>query len=104
MSILDEGQDLGAWRLESDLASLACQTAIEMDNLILGRLTTLDAANRLISAISESIPKDGDPFSPTSLLDPTVVLAFNRAIGDVVPGETPTRADVLVLEIIGKLF
>ena len=96
MSILQQAQDLGAWRLESDLASLACQAAIELDNLILDRPTAFESASRLVSAITESVPENSDPFSPNSLLDPTVVLIVNRAIGDAIPGEPPTRVDDLV--------
>lgn len=96
MSILEEAHDLGAWRLESDLASLACQAAIELDNLILDRPTTFDSVRRLISAIAESVPESADAFSPSSLLDATAVLVLNRAIGDAALGTAPTRVDELV--------
>jgi hypothetical protein len=96
MSVLEDVQDLGAWRLESDLASLACQAAIELDNLILDRPTTFDSVRRLIATIAESVPDSARAFSPSSLLDPTAVLVLNRAIGDAVPGVAPNRVDELV--------
>ena len=96
MPVLQQPQDLGTWQLESDLASLACQAAIEFDNLILDRPTAFDSASRLVSAIRESLPQNSDPFSPNSLLDPTAVLIVNRAIGDAIPGEPLTRVDALV--------
>jgi hypothetical protein len=96
MSILQDAEDLSARRLEGDLASLACQAAIELDNLILDRSTTLDSVRRLVATIAESVPESMDVFSPSSLLDPTAVLVLNRAIGDTVPGKAPTRVDELV--------
>ncbi len=96
MTVSEDVPDLGAWRLESDLASLACHAAIELDNFILERSTTFESVRRLASEIAESVPPNFDSFSPSSLLDPTAVLVLNRAISDAVPENAPTRVDELV--------
>ena len=64
MPVLQQPQDLVRWQLESDLASLACQAAIEFENPILDCPTAFDSASRLVSAITESLPQNSDPFSP----------------------------------------
>ncbi len=101
MSTVEETQDLIAWQLESDLASLACQAAIELDNLVLGRATTFPSVGRLVAAIAESVPEDDDPGSPSSSLDATAALALNRAISEVIPGSAPTHVTDLVRRVAG---
>jgi len=64
----------------SDLAILACQAAIELDNVILRRSTPRHAVRDLASKIREAVNVP-DPALPSSLLDPNTTVALNRAIG-----------------------
>jgi len=70
------------WPMESDVPSLACQAAIELDNILLDRPCGTDSVCRLARIISRSIPDEQDPSSANWLLDPTAVVVVNRAIGD----------------------
>jgi len=51
------------FQMENDLPSLACQAAIELDDLILDRFLGCDCTNRLIGALTASIPETADPAS-----------------------------------------
>src|SRR2546427_204701 len=64
--------------LEMDLASLASQAAIELDDLLLGRRKELTAVRVLVEKISAGLPQ-GKPF------DTTTVVAIQRALIDT-PG------------------
>lgn len=68
--------------LEMDLASLASQAAIELDDLILGRRKDLTAVGVLIDKIAAGLP-EGKP------LDATTVVAIQRALIDT-PGSKQT--------------
>ena len=62
---------------ESTLPSLACRAAIELDNLLLGRLSVVKAIPLLAANLREL--EGGSP----SLLDPRAALIINRAISNV---------------------
>ena len=68
--------------LEMDLASLASQAAIELDDLLLGRRKDLTAVGVLIDKIAACLPQ-GKP------LDATTVVAVQRALIDT-PGSKQT--------------
>src|SRR6266487_4599571 len=68
--------------LEMDLASLASQAAIELDDLLLGRRKELTAVSVLVDKIAAGLPK-GKP------LDATTVVAIQRALIDT-PGSKQT--------------
>jgi hypothetical protein len=69
--------------LEMDLASLASQAAIELDDLLLGRREELAAVGVLIDKIRDGLPH-GQP------LDTTTVMAMQRAFIDT-PGSKETN-------------
>lgn len=75
-----------------DLASLASRAAIELDNLMLKRPTSLEAAQRLAARLSERIPS-----TPASKIpDIATVVALRRALIET-PGFTEaTTLDELV--------
>lgn len=92
--------------LKDNLASLACEAAIEIDNLLLGRKQSLVAVVALIDAISSSVTKVEKPTRPNSLLDPTTAIALNRAIQATYSIQALKRLDELVREadrITGRL-
>ena len=68
--------------LEMDLASLASQAAIELDDLLLGRRKDLTAVGVLVDKIAAGLP-EGKP------LDATTVVAVQRALIDT-PGSKQT--------------
>ncbi len=68
--------------LESDLASLACQAAIELDNLLLGGNGGREAVRRLADALSHIVASGGEAASPASLLKPATAVVLNRAFGE----------------------
>jgi hypothetical protein len=68
--------------LEMDLASLASQAAIELDDLFLGRRKDLTAVGVLVDKIAAGLP-EGKP------LDATTVVAVQRALIDT-PGSKQT--------------
>jgi hypothetical protein len=68
--------------LEMDLASLASQAAIELDDLLLGRRKDLTAVGVLVDKIAAGLPQ-GKP------LDATTVVAVQRALIDT-PGSKQT--------------
>ncbi len=66
--------------LGEDLASLACNAAIELDNLILGRSPALDAVRKLSYRLTEELPNATDLASPKYLVDPSTVVVLSRVI------------------------
>jgi hypothetical protein len=68
--------------LEMDLASLASQAALELDDLLLGRRKDLTAVGVLVDKIAAGLP-EGKP------LDATTVVAVQRALIDT-PGSKQT--------------
>lgn len=78
MSAVQLPQRTQPLELEMDLASLASQAAIELDDLLLGRRTDLSVVSVLVDKISAGLPK-GKPF------DTTTVVAIQRALIDT-PG------------------
>lgn len=67
--------EFGLWEMESDLPSLACQAAIELDNLVIGRPVQLEAVRRLAAHISP-------PISGASSPDLTTLMVIRHAIDD----------------------
>lgn len=83
-------------QIENDLPSLACQAAIEIDDVILNRSRELKAVPRLATLIAESIPNVSDMATQASLLDPTAVVVVNRALMDSTFGPTLKKVEELV--------
>jgi hypothetical protein len=67
-------------RLGQDLPSVACQAAIELDNLILGRTNNLPSVAELSVRLSEEVPPVCDLNSHLSLVDPSTVVALHGTI------------------------
>ena len=72
MPIDTELGGIGSERLGHDLPSVACQAAIELDNLILGRGTSLPSVAELSNRLTEEVPNVQDLNSPLSLPRSTV--------------------------------
>ncbi len=68
--------------LENDLASIACQAAIELDDLILRRGQSSESIRRLLNRLSESISTSEGTKVAGFLIDPTAAVVVNRAISE----------------------
>ena len=66
--------------LGHDLPSVACQAAIELDNLILGRTNELPSVRELSVRISEEVPEMSDLNSPLSLVNPSTIVALHGTL------------------------
>lgn len=70
-------------KLGQDLPSVACQAAIELDNLILGRASDLPGVAELSVRLSREVPEVPDLNSPLSLVDPSTVVALHGTIQEL---------------------
>lgn len=66
--------------LGEDLPTLACNAAIELDNLLLQRTERLPAVRRLSERLTEEVPELIDLASPLSLVDPSTVVALHGTL------------------------
>lgn len=79
----------------TDLATMACRAAIELDNTILGRGQRLETVKRLADQMSYLVARI-KPTSPTSFTDPTAVVLMKRAVEDFAIGKAhPSTVDEL---------
>jgi len=67
---------------EGDLATTACRAAIELDDLILERASSLDHVQALSSLLSPSSAPTPDSEEPFHFISPTTVVVVHRAIDD----------------------
>ncbi len=87
-SMMSPMSDSLKFEFGEDLPSLACDAAIELDNLILKRSKKLESVNRLITTISEAgLVRNHDEegvigFRYIDVIDPLMALVLNGAIGD----------------------
>ena len=65
--------------LGHDLPSVACQAAIELDNLILGRTNELPSVRELSARISKEVPQMSDLNSPL-FVDLSTVVALHGTL------------------------
>jgi hypothetical protein len=63
-----------------DLASLACDAAIELDNLILDRAREVAAVRKLSDRLAKELPDAPDFSSLKHLVDPSTLVVMSRAI------------------------
>jgi hypothetical protein len=85
----------GSARLGHDLPSVACQAAIELDNLILGRGTSLSGVAELSNRLTEEVPNVPDLNSPLSLVDPSTVVALHGTLQEAcITGPSDDIADL----------
>jgi hypothetical protein len=83
MSTRVDANNIQAWELESDLASVANQAAIELDNLLIGRKSVnLEAVTRLEALLGESVTKVEEPQAASSGLNPATAVVLHLAIND----------------------
>ena len=66
--------------LGDDLAVVSCYAAGEVDDLILDRASGFDAVKHLSSTLKDSIVSVPEGASPEAMIDPTRVVAMNRAL------------------------
>lgn len=76
--------------LQEDLPSLACDAAIELDNLRRGHSTQLRAIRQLAAKVQNSMTEIQDAASPSSLFNPTAAVVMSGAISDS-QGTQPIR-------------
>jgi len=96
-TITDPEQNAIFETLERDLPSLACRAAVELDNLNLGRSSSLENVQKLSRSLKESLPEVADFASPSSLFDPTMAIVVNGAISDTRQAE-PIRQMAKLLD------
>jgi hypothetical protein len=96
------------WEPELDLSSLACDSAMELDNLIRGKSQGLDTVKKLIEIISDVGQGLTDSVTHGGLakLSPTTAVALNSAIDE--SKLSPAQIDISGLsketdKIIGSL-
>ena len=84
MSLRSNAEPAGAalWEPPFDLSDVASRAAVEIDNLLLRKSRDLLATTDLIRHIGESIPEHANSVKSGAGLDPTIVIALNRAIDD----------------------
>lgn len=78
---------------ETDLASVACRAAIELDNQMLNRGNGVDSISQLHKMVSESLPTGQDPMAANWLRDPSTTVVVHRALSRNSPA---TAVDELV--------
>ena len=71
------GQEIG---LGEDLASLACDAAIELDNLILDRSQNVGVVRKLAERLTKELPDAADLSSPKHFVNPSTVVVMSRVI------------------------
>jgi len=69
------------WELQSNLATVSCYAAGEVDDLILGQSKGFSALRHLLRMINETLIGETTQASPESLIEPTTAVAMNRALG-----------------------
>jgi hypothetical protein len=91
------------WEIEEDIPNLSCHAAIELDNLILRKSNTFEAAHQLIEAILKSglsstngAQTNGRPYA---YLNTATALAFDGAIRDSKPNYSKTTVQDLIKEV-----
>lgn len=92
-------QDL--WEFYSDVPSLACHAAIELDNLIRGKGTGLNAVIQLAEVISQDMAlskSDATGIISSAYLDSATAVALNYAIADYNRSTTPDELHKLITE------
>jgi hypothetical protein len=94
-------------KLGHDLPSIACQAAIELDNLILDRGRSLPAVAELSNRLAEEVPNVPDLNSPLSLVDPSTVVALHGTFQEApTTGPSDDIADLIqrASEIVKRLM
>jgi len=100
---LHAAQRLQAWDMDEDLPSLASHAAIELDDLIRNRRTSVDAIQRLATVLSESVIRIARRRS--SSLNPTTAVVVNRAISEATGARGESLSDIVVsTDRIAKLL
>jgi len=89
--------------LDTDLASLACHAAIELEGVVLGRATRFEAVEKLATALSGAKIDSTGSVCLDFLHDPSVSLAMHQAIvASSIASETLEEDDQLI-EQTGKI-
>jgi len=65
-----------------DLASLACNAAIELDNLLIGQAPTLDSVRKLAHRLTRELPTVVEASGEKHLIDPSTIVVMSRVIRD----------------------
>ena len=82
-SMLPTGVSADADIFGNDLEAVACDAAIELDNLILGRPQGAASIRRLAERLTKELPEASDLSSLKHLVDPSTVIVLNEAIGEL---------------------
>src|SRR5438132_6137233 len=71
--------------LGDDLETVACEAAIELDNLIRGRSQSAASIKKLAERLTKELPEASDLSSIKHLVDPSTVIVMSGAIREL-PG------------------
>ena len=88
---------------EIDLSSLACDAAIELDNLILGKNSNTRAVRCLADLVLESLSVKPKSPMDAALLNPATVAVMHRAIDDSMTFSNPLTTVNQVIKEAGKI-
>jgi hypothetical protein len=92
---------VGGTAIEPDLPTLACDAAVEIDDLVRGHQRDLAAVRLLAATIADSV-KVEELTSPASLLHPATAIMLGRAIGSVPGGAGEPRKLNELLKTAGE--
>lgn len=84
--------------LERDLPSVASRAALQLDNLLIGTSTPIEAVKELAESLARMRPSD-----PETVLDPTAAVVVNRAIDDAKLEAVPLSTIEDLLLVISRI-
>ena len=86
--------------MDPGLPFLASQAAIEIDRVLAGMDTGLEAVKRLATQLRNSVTSDSSSGAAKSLIDPSTGSVFGRALAQGPSGRSIGSVDELVRELI----
>jgi hypothetical protein len=88
--------------LGEGLATVACEAAIELDNLVRGRSESTGSIRKLADRLTKELPEASDLSSIKHLIDPSTVIVMSGAIRELLcPG--PMRGVQDLTRAAGKV-
>jgi hypothetical protein len=85
----------GHANLGEDLETVACEAAIELDNLIRGRPHGVASIKKLANRLANELPEASDLSSIKHLVDPSTVIVMSDAIRELPSAEQPSAVQEL---------
>ncbi len=81
--------------LGDDLETVACEAAIELDNLIRGRSQIAASVKKLADRLTKELPEATDLSSIKHLVDPSTVIVLSGAISELLGAGQPNEVQEL---------